>query len=280
MLITFDLINSLGLLIFIAPTLAKHGKGEEDADGDDDAAISPTTPGLSSTTFESAPASSSIPPSSSTSSAPVPSITPHIQFLPPGNATECQSLALRWQSADISAPITLMITNDRAVGAAAGGLSDDILITRTVATNVSASTSEYSWSPVDVLRGAYVAVAYDTSRALGILAESPPFFVLPGQDTSCLTAAVGSLATPAASLFPPSTSSSTIVSSDAATPSATPSPDSQPKTLSPGALGGTIAGISVAVILFVLACSFPHYWRSYLARRPRNSRPGGPYYLF
>ncbi|KAI0350209.1 hypothetical protein OH77DRAFT_1091447 [Trametes cingulata] len=273
---THSLVYALGALICASPTLSKHGKGGDDGDGDDDAAVSPTTT-APSTTATSGLASSSIPLPSS-SSTPVPPI-PSIQFLPPANVTECQSLNLRWQSTSVSAPITLMITNDRAVGPATGGLSDDVLISRTVATNVSASTSQYSWSPVDVLRGAYVAVAYDTSRTLGILAQSPPFFVLPGQDTSCLTAATGG-ATPTDPLLPSPTSSPTSTGSDAAESSAVSSSDSRQKMLSPGALGGTIAGVSVAVVLFVLACSFPQCWKSHIARRPRNSRPGGPYYLF
>ncbi|KAI9056929.1 hypothetical protein FKP32DRAFT_1762903 [Trametes sanguinea] len=248
--------------------MAKHGKGDNDGDDtDEDDAVPTTSSGSPSV------------PSSATSGSPTATATGSpIQLLQPANVTTCQDLTLRWQSSAAVPPLTLMVTNDRAVAGSLGGSAGDgILVSHTLASNISASATQYRWSPVDVPQGTYVVLALDTS---GMLGQSPPFTVLAGQNASCINSA----ATGASSTSPPVPDSSSIGSSPASS-SASASGSSRPsespsKSLSPAALGGTVAGITVAIVLLLLAFTFPYYRRNSLTKRPRNSRPGGPYYLF
>ncbi|KAI8999033.1 hypothetical protein BD414DRAFT_476777 [Trametes punicea] len=267
------------LLLFAIPIVAKHGGGEGDEDGDGDAATaaaaSPASSGASSSTTPSEQSSST----TSAPGPPVPTSSP-IQLFQPANTTTCQELTLRWQSDITTAPLTLMITNDRAV-LGAGQPAGSKLVSRILTTNISATATQYTWSPVDVPQGAYVAVAFDTPRTLGITAESPPFVVLLGQDTTCLTSTVTAALV---SSFIASSASNPTAGADASEPpvsiASSNATGSQIKVLSPGALGGTVAGVTLVVVSLVLALTLSYYRENSLTRRPRNSRPGGPYYLF
>ncbi|KAL7283032.1 hypothetical protein ACG7TL_002456 [Trametes sanguinea] len=258
----------LWLLLGAMPSTAKHGKGDNDGDDTDEDDAVPT----------SSSGSSSVP-SSATSGSPAATTTAStIQLLQPSNVTTCQDLTLRWQSSAAVPPLTLMVTNDRAVAGSLGGSAGDgLLVSHTLASNISASAAQYRWSPVDVPQGTYVVLALATSRMLG---QSPPFTVIAGQNASCLDSSV----TGTSSTSPPVPDSSSIGSSSASSSTFSPSSSStsnpQSKSLSPAALGGTVAGITVAIVLLLLAFTFPYYRRNSLTRRPRNSRPGGPYYLF
>ncbi|RPD59184.1 hypothetical protein L226DRAFT_561225 [Lentinus tigrinus ALCF2SS1-7] len=248
------------LLYLAVPAFAKHGEGE---DGTSDA---------HSASQSSSPSASS----SSTSSASSPSPSgASIQFLQPSNATTCQDVMIRWQSTNLNVPITLTVTNDRAT--ASPGVNDNVLISRTLATNLSASANQYMWLDVDVPQGLYVAVAFDTSHTAGVFSQSLPFFVQTGQDSSCLSTGTSS------SSSPTSSSNSTRSGVPSPTPTSGASAESdtaQPKKLSPAVLGGVVAGVIVGVILLILVFTFPHYWKEFRLKRARARRPGGPYYLF
>ncbi|KAI0693003.1 hypothetical protein C8T65DRAFT_711293 [Cerioporus squamosus] len=219
------------------------------------------------------------------SDSPSPSPTaPSFQFLQPGNTTICQNVMLRWEATNLNVPITLTVTNDRATGSTAG-VNDNVLISRTLSTNVSASAHQYMWVNVDVPQGLYVAVAFDTSHTAGIFSQSPPFSVQAGQDSGCLTIS------PSSSGSVSSTSSSASTSASAGSQSNNPSPasasgasaesdTSQTKKLSPAVLGGVVAGVVVGVILLIFVFTFPPYWKEFRLKRARARRPGGPYYLF
>ncbi|RDX52725.1 hypothetical protein OH76DRAFT_122119 [Lentinus brumalis] len=248
------------LHLAVAPALAKHGEGAGLPDDDDD---------------DEAVTSSASTPSTSTSSAPSPSPSaPSFQFLQPGNTTTCQNVMLRWKATNFADPITITVTNDRATGPTA--IDDNVLISRTLSTNVSASADQYMWVGVDVPQGLYVAVAVDTSHTAGIFSQSPPFFVQAGQDSGCLTI---SSASPASSRT--SSPSQSNQPSPTATSSANAEPDTaQSKKLSPAVLGGVVAGVVVGVILLIFVFTFPPYWKEFRLKRARARRPGGPYYLF
>ena len=250
------------LLYLAGPTLAKHGEGE-DGNGSDDEA-------------ESLSSSASISHSSTTSNpSPSPS-GPSFQFLQPGNTTTCQNMMFHWQSTNVNVPITIAVTNDRAT--TSPGVNDNVLISRTLSTNISPSASQFMWAEVDVPQGIYVAVAFDTSHTAGFFSQSPPFFVQTGQNSSCLSAAASSSSTPSA---PSHTSRSSSVPSPTATSGVSSVSDTaQPKMLSPAVLGGVVAGVIVGVILLILVFTFPHYWKEIRFKRARARRPGGPYYLF
>lgn len=134
------------------------------------------------------------------------------------------------------------------------------------------------WNHVDVPVGAYVAVAFDTQRTTGINAQSLPFFVLNGSNTSCLNT-ITSTSLHQTSTFPPTSSTS---STSAVQTSSVAEMTPMPGGLSSGALAGTVAGVIVGVLLLLLAFTFPSFWRHSLPRRQssRASRPGGPYLLF
>ncbi|KAH9890633.1 hypothetical protein C8Q73DRAFT_133612 [Cubamyces lactineus] len=265
-------------LLLVNTAFAKHGKGGDGDDDDtkenDDAVQSSGEDTTSATTTHAGSATSpAVPSGTGTTSSTV------LHFLQPTNATTCESLTFRWAATSLSTPLTLIVTNDRAVvndtQGGADSTTDATLVSRTLSTNVPASATQYAWSPVDIPQGLYVVVAFDTSRSLGILAQSPPFSVLPSGNTTCLASSESSAgnATVTASADSSSTSSSSTSTSSA-------SGGDGPKMLSPAALGGTVAGVTVAIILLVLAFTIPHYWRRPPTRRPRGSRPGGPYYLF
>ncbi|KAM5542615.1 hypothetical protein V8D89_003576 [Ganoderma adspersum] len=257
-------VTALALLFAaVSCALAKHGAGEGD-DGDDDVQSTVTTTPSPTTS------------SASTSASPSPTTTSPFQFLPPSNATTCSNIMLQWQSTNLSVPLTLTITNERATAEGTPSGAGTTLVSRTLATNVSAAAGQFAWRTVDVPAGAYVAVAFDTARTAGIFVQSPSFFVQSGSDESCLASASNS-----------STSSDApTATSDAASSSSSPSDGSsggagaQEKTLSPGVLGGVVAGVVVGVLLLILAVTFPHYRKEVLVRRRRNRHPGGPYHLF
>ncbi|KAI0654790.1 hypothetical protein C8Q70DRAFT_471683 [Cubamyces menziesii] len=266
---TDRLLWALYSLLLVGTAFAKHGK---DGDGDDDD-TNENDDAVQSTDGNAALATTTVTSSAIPSGAAASSTSLH--FLQPANATTCGSLTFRWDSTSSSAPLTLIVTNDRAVvnntQGGPGSANDATLVSRTLSTNVLASAAQYAWSPVDIPQGLYVAVAFDTSRSLGILAQSPPFSVLPSGNTTCLASSSSGNATMTTS----------VDSSSASSPGPTSSAASDgPKMLSPAALGGTVAGVTVAIILLVLAFTFPHFWRRSPTRRPRGSRPGGPYYLF
>nr|VWO99821.1 NOT4p [Ganoderma boninense] len=245
------------ILAAISCALAKHGdKTGEDADDDDVRTSSPT--------------------STSTSTAPSPTPSSLFQFLPPSNTTTCSNTVLQWQSTDISAPLTLTITNERATAGGTPSGAGTPLVSRTLATNVSAAAGQFAWRTVDVPAGAYVAVAFDTARTAGIFVQSPSFFVQDGSDERCLASDSSS-----SSSAPTATSAAAASSSSGSSSGGTGAgTGAQEKTLSPGVLGGVVASVVVGVLLLILAVTFPHYWKETLIQRRRNRHPGGPYHLF
>ena len=266
------LLWALYSLLLVYAAFAKHGKdgdGDDDDTNENDDAVQSTDGNAAIATTSTTLTSSAIPSGATASST-------SLHFLQPANATTCDSLTFRWDSTSSSAPLTLIVTNDRAVvnntQGGPGSANDATLVSRTLSTNVLASAAQYAWSPVDIPQGLYVVVAFDTSRSLGILAQSPPFSVLPSENTTCLASSSSGNATVTASADPSSASSTD--------PTSSADGNGGPKMLSPAALGGTVAGVTVAIILLVLAFTFPHFWRRSPTRRPRGSRPGGPYYLF
>ena len=262
------LLWALYSLLLVYAAFAKHGK---DGDGDDDD-TNENDDAVQSTDGNAALATTTVTSPAIPSGTAISSIALHL--LQPTNATTCDSLTFRWDSTtSLSAPLTLIVTNDRAVvNNTQGGTNDATLVSHTLSTNVPASAAQYVWSPVDIPQGLYVVVAFDTSRSLGILAQSLPFSVLPSENTTCLASSSSGNATVTASADPSSASSTD--------PTSSADGNGGPKMLSPAALGGTVAGVTVAIILLVLAFTFPHFWRRSPTRRPRGSRPGGPYYLF
>ncbi|PIL30551.1 hypothetical protein GSI_07251 [Ganoderma sinense ZZ0214-1] len=256
-------VTALALLLAaVSCALAKHGEGETGGDADD---VQSTTPAASG----SNPTSSS----TSTSAAASPTSSSPFHFLPPSNATTCSNMMLQWQSSNISVPLTLTITNERATADGTPSGAGTTLVSHTLATNVSAAADQFAWRTVDVPAGSYVAVAFDTARTLGIFVQSPDFFVQDGSDESCLASATNSSSgAPTATLDAASSSSSSDSSSGGT--------GAQEKTLSPGVLGGVVAGVVVGVLLLILAVTFPQYWKEILIRRRRNRHPGGPYHLF
>ncbi|KAI0329857.1 hypothetical protein GY45DRAFT_831915 [Cubamyces sp. BRFM 1775] len=277
---TSRLLWVLYSLLLLNAAFAKHGK---DGDGDDDDTTENDAAVQSGTGGDAVQSATTTPPGSMTSPA-IPSGTTTastaLHFLQPTNATTCQSLTFRWDTTSLSTPLTFIVTNDRAVvnntQSGAAGSNDATLVSRTLSTDIPASASSYVWSPVDIPQGLYVVVAFDTSRTLGILAQSPPFSVLPSKNTTCLASSSAGNATVTASV-----DRSPVSSSLSSAPTSSAGDDDVPKRLSPAALGGTVAGVTVAIVLLVLAFTFPHFWRrSPTTRRPRGSRPGGPYYLF
>ena len=249
------------LLRAVPGTFAKHGVGDDD---DDDSSTSATS---ATTATSSTPSQAS-----STSASPSPSATP-FQFLPPSNATTCQNVMIKWQS-NISAPMTLSVTNGRVMNPPSSSNGDPVLVSRTLSTNVSASADQFMWVSVDVPPGSYVAVAFDTSQTAGIFAQSPPFFVQMGEDSSCLATASTTLPSS------PSGSPTPTSGPDALSGSADASAGSQPKKLGAGVLAGVVVAVVVGVLLLILAATFPHYWKEALVRRRQKQHPGGPYHLF
>ncbi|TBU28999.1 hypothetical protein BD311DRAFT_721162 [Dichomitus squalens] len=273
------------ILSVVPGMLAKHGEGGDDDDGAAPATSTPpassTPPATSATSAPpatSSPTATSTPPATSTaaaatsSTAPSPTPTP-FQFLPPSNATTCQNVMLKWQS-NISTPITLSVTNGRVINPPASSSENSVLVSRTLSTNVSASAGQFMWASVDVPPGPYVAVAFDTSQNTGIFAQSLPFFVQMGQDSSCLASASATSAPP-----PPGSPTSTS-DSEASSGSSDSSAGSQPKKLGAGVLAGVVVAVVVGVLLLILAATFPHYWKDAFIRRRQNQHPGGPYHLF
>ncbi|KAL4253952.1 hypothetical protein ABKN59_003067 [Abortiporus biennis] len=258
------------------PSHFKTCNAEKDGSEDNTTSGSSGSPTPGSTPIPtSTPVSPS--PSSTSPSAPSSSSTPSpFQFISPGNLTLCQSAMLTWQySAPVDIAMTITITNERAVGQ--GQTSNSSLVSRMLTDSVSSKAQEYFWEQVDISDGPYVALAFDTNHTANILSTSPTFFVI-GQNQSCITDSPTS----------PTSSSTTTGSSDSpspVSPTATSQTDSgggsKMKTLSSGALAGTIVGVAVGVILLLLAFTFPHFLRHSLPRPSRtNRRPGGPYILF
>ena len=246
----------------VSCALAKHGAGEGDGDDDDvQSTVTSTTP---------SPTSSSSSPSAS------PTATSPFQFLPPSNTTTCSNIMLQWQPTNLSVPLTLTITNERATADGTPSGAGTTLVSRTLATNVSAAAGQFAWRTVDVPVGSYVAVAFDTARTAGIFVQSPSFFVTSGSDESCLASASNS----SSSSGVPTATSATPSSSSSSSDSSGGGAGAQEKTLSPEVLGGVVAGVVVGVLLLILAVTFPHYWKERLVRRRRDRHPGGPYHLF
>lgn len=171
--------------------------------------------------------------------------------------------------------MTITITNERAAGVQSSTPQNgSTLVSRTLTDSVSSLAQQIPWDPVDVQEGPYVAVAFDTNRTAGIFVTSSQFFVLNGQDTSCLMSNGTSSPSEIAS-----TTGATTSPSQSTVPDDSPS-ETQPKTLSSGALAGTIVGVIVGVVLLLVAFSFPHIWRHSLPSTSRSRRAGGPYLLF
>lgn len=146
----------------------------------------------------------------------------------------------------------------------------------TLANAIDARTCVVPWNPVDVPAGAYSLVAFDTgSLDSTTSAQSATFFVQDGADTSCVNVGVAG----GAGLVPSSSPSSSAA--DSTTGSIT-------HHLSPGALGGIVTGIAVAVLALFAMFVLPRFITRdsttgrivYPWNTRRNNRPGAPYYLF
>jgi len=139
-------------------------------------------------------------------------------------------------------------------------------ISHTLTDYVSSDAGTFVWNPVDVPIGLYVLAAFNSIRETNITL-SPPFFVLPGLDESCLDP--NPTPTPSAS----SSSSANTDGSGAASQSL----DAQHKTMSPGAIAGIVIGSVAGVALLAFAIFFPRWW----AKRVERLRPSeGPYAKF
>jgi hypothetical protein len=213
---------------------------------------SPTSTSLSpsSSASTSAPASQSSTPtlssaSSSQSAASTgpptsPSSSP-VGFLPATNATTCEDAVFRWTSST-SSTLSLSLSISSSSSHATVGL----------ASNISSTSGQYSWQPVNVPAGQYIA-SLSNSQTMQAYSTSSPFFVLAGNDTSCITS------TPSQTTGALSTASV--------------------GQLSKGALAGTITGV-VVVLLTVISCfTFPSFWARFAPRRRRESSnpPPPPY---
>ncbi|THH21115.1 hypothetical protein EW146_g374 [Bondarzewia mesenterica] len=96
----------------------------------------------------------------------------------------CQDTTFSWvfQGAN-DVPLTIQITNSFSAQAdIKPGYSRLMISFRTLTTDVPSTAAQLDWSPVDVDEGFYTAIAFDTSRAAGLYAQSQPFFVASGQN--------------------------------------------------------------------------------------------------
>ncbi|KAI0648296.1 hypothetical protein C8Q79DRAFT_565838 [Trametes meyenii] len=263
---------SLGALLLVTPATASCGLGPRE-----EAHLVGT---LQERNDSPSQASSS---SLSTISAASPSLpATTIEFDPPDNATACHSLAFHWQSNTLTAPLTLIVTNDRTLNGAHAGLSNDVLVSRTIAADIPPSASQVVWNPVDVPQGAYIITAHDASRVqLGILSQSPPFFVFAEDRPTCSFTTVDNTTSSEPGLPPTTSTLPTFAGGSGASVSPSAVTGSQTKGMSSGGIGGMVAGIVVAVVLLLLAFGLLYYRRKNSAPgRPRNPRVGGLYYLF
>ncbi|TDL27614.1 hypothetical protein BD410DRAFT_429914 [Rickenella mellea] len=206
---------------------------------------------------------------SSTSSSPttVPSPLPSnaFQFSQPNNLTTCTSADFVWSFEDQAIiPLTIMVTNERGARPA-GQTANTTLISRVLTTTASATACSIIWPTVNVPPGMYSLVGFNTSSDDPSLFSTTTFWVNAGKDTSCVT--TDNSATP------------TDTSNDGSATDPSESTPSSPRSLSTGAMVGTIAGVIVGVCGIVAALVIPRYRKR---KPPPNSspRPGGPYILF
>ncbi|THH06209.1 hypothetical protein EW145_g4241 [Phellinidium pouzarii] len=257
----------------------KHGESEggEDATTSSVSAVNSTTTSATLTSTSSTPTASTaessahtLTISSTTSNTPSPTSTNVMQFDPPGNITTCTQATFAWSyNLTMSLNMTIIVTNERTTTqhfASKLARRQAALVSQTLSTTVDARACEITWAQADVPVGQYALVAFDTARTGNISIQSDAFFVVAGADTSCLS-------TPASSNSDPSQSGSS------GQEGAFPSSQAGSKSLSTGALAGTIAGVVIGVGGLLMAFTLPRF-RRHRRLSAQPPRPGAPYHLF
>ncbi|KAH8117584.1 hypothetical protein DFH11DRAFT_1029882 [Phellopilus nigrolimitatus] len=274
-------------LFFALVVTGKHGSHDSEMSTSSipsPTSAQPTTtsaPSESSSTATVVPSSTSALPvatsalsASSSAATAVPSNP--IQFTPPNNATTCTQAIFTWEySGTLSIPMTIVVTNERAVAQRRGvvtnrlGRRQSALVSHTISTSVDALTCTVTWALADVPMGQYTVIAFDTAHTANISAQSAPFFVNTGNDTACLNATSTATSTPASTGTGSNDSGSDPSSSRRGS-----------KVLSAGAIAGTVAGVLAGVGGLLLIFSIPRLRRRGFFRNTNPPRAGAPFHLF
>ncbi|KAF8163183.1 hypothetical protein B0H34DRAFT_794922 [Crassisporium funariophilum] len=204
-------------------------------------------------------------PSNAVSSSSPPPSTQTFQFNDPSNSTTCERLVLTWNyNGQNAVAMTLAVRDQGQMTQSTSEAQPPASTSLTLTTDVLSNADIYTWIAVDVTEGWYIATALDTATTLGIHAQSSPFFVTLGTNTSCL---------PSNSVDNPNNSS-------------TQSP--LPSSVSPGPLSfsqhavgvgdivGIALGVTAGVVFLIAAFVFPRLWR----RELPTTKKKRPYLLY
>lgn len=213
---------------------------------------------------------STAPASPTSASGAPPTPTNVFQFAKPDNVTICNALTFEWSYVNaVEIPMTLVVTNQQGLLPLNLEPVDTPLVSQTLTNDISSNSGLFVWQSADVPIGAYVVVAFSTEFSFSdpiIASRSLPFYVRPGLDESCLNNTGWFTPTSTADGSAPTSLSG---SSEVLTTK---------KSMSPGAIAGTVIGVVGGVALLAAAALFYRY-RSKRIERHRGSQEG-PYNKF
>uniref|UniRef100_A0A8H8CN66 Uncharacterized protein n=1 Tax=Psilocybe cubensis TaxID=181762 RepID=A0A8H8CN66_PSICU len=176
-----------------------------------------------------------------------------IMFNDPQNVTTCGTLQLSWvHGGQAVVPMTLVVQNQTILNDP--GTTNGPQITHILTNNTSSYADRYLWFPVDVDEGWYLVKAYDAGASLDIFAQSATFFVSRGPDLRCLP--------------------SNGINGSA--PTLPPTHTSGRGTLRTSDVIGISLGVTIGVVVLLLAYLFPRLWHRDLP----DSKNRRPYLLY
>ncbi|PAV23292.1 hypothetical protein PNOK_0036000 [Pyrrhoderma noxium] len=285
-----NLLQALSLFLALSAK-GKHGENEDGDDDDNDDNKSQSSPSSSASSSSTSViiASSTVTvtstalsgsTSSASSSATLPSGSSNIfTFSNPGNVTLCKPALFTWtyfpSNPSTHINVSIIVTNERGVQnhtVSSSGGPTSTLVSRTLTNSLDAAVCSVQWPQVDVPIGQYALVASDIQHTGLVSSISPAFFVNSGgEDESCLTTSLSGL--------DPTSGTGTETETTFTSP---PAPIGSPsRTISPGAIAGTIAGVLTGVCGLLIAFSLPRLRRKLQNTTSTNTRrPGAPYQTF
>ncbi|KAI0360345.1 hypothetical protein OH77DRAFT_1418235 [Trametes cingulata] len=190
--------------------------------------------------------------------------TPTLSFGNIPTATACASVTIPWTYSGPDEDITLLVYTD--IGPHPDGTSGAGAVTvmgAPVAVNVDAASQSFTWQPVNLTLGWYKIRAVGTDLA----AESSQFCVLPGTDSSCLTAPASS-STTSSTTSPPSA----IATSSSITPTSSATLLPVTDAVSSHSRAGAIAGGVVGGVVIIAAAIAAYLYFGLCRRTPTRSR--------
>lgn len=206
--------------------------------------------------------------STTSTSAPEPTPSTPLTYLiinTPSQLSTCQSATVAWTyTGPVPADLTLGVTDINVDQSKAPSTPPGII--QIWSSSLDAASQSWTWPQVNVSSGYYII----EGAVLGSSAQSQPFFVASGSDTSCVPQSSSSISTPTTS-----STTSSISSPSSPASSSDPATGSTKKTNVGAIAGGVIGGVIILAVGLAALLLLRKNKRASRSRRATNVGWGG-----